>query len=225
MIIDKISNAPIVDYLLQEWGEKVLGFQKNKALHFILNQVHYVRLYEVIWGLEIGDLPVDRFILMVRQQFMVENVDTIHHQEDRNGALPLHVVCSRDFPIALIQLLIDKDVSTLNTPDRSGLLPIHSACSVGNAKLKVLKLLVEKGGVATLAIRNNTGNLPLHCLCTVATDNLKEVEFLIKEYPGSVSTRNQNGDFPVTLLNPMAGLDSIYTLLRGYPQVICRTAR
>jgi len=101
----------------------------------------------------------------------------------------------------------NQDESTLHIPNNDGM--------VG--------LLVKTYPAAALSTRNNDGALPMHVLCgrRFAQPSLKVVECLIKPYPAALLTRTTSSeDLPITLACEEASLSVIYTLVRGYPEVV-----
>ena len=102
---------------------------------------------------------------------------------DRNGALPLHILCGRLEPqLKMVELLVKAHPAALSTRNRNGSLPLHVLCGCRFAQpsLKVVECLI-KPYPAALSTRTSSGDLPVTLACESAS--LSVIYTLIRGNP------------------------------------------
>lgn len=212
------SNRTAVEQLLKAYRNKVLTCEGRFAAHAILQGADFEGQR---FRTEIGTLTMRNFASLLRPL----GPDALRVQ-DSNGMLPLHIAAGRGAPSEILDELVFPHA--LSVPDVSGSLPIHHA-SKATSPLEAIKYLVGSGGMETTRKRNNGGCLPLHLLL-VKNDSsdepsLEMVKYMVGTYPESCSTRNLDGDLPITLAGATSSLNVINFLMRRYPEVVNATIR
>uniref|UniRef100_A0A7S4MNM5 Ion transport domain-containing protein n=1 Tax=Odontella aurita TaxID=265563 RepID=A0A7S4MNM5_9STRA len=124
------------------------------------------------------------------KKLVAENV------EGRHLATPLHLVCCRDPPPDVVEVLIQASARPVQWPDANGMLPIHAACMY-RASAEVVKLLVD-AFPESLCKLDDKRRTPLHW----ATRNMKDrppdpevLTLVIRR--GLVSQRDSDGRTPI----------------------------
>jgi len=166
-----------------------------------------------------GDLPIHvacrAAASLPALHFLMDQDDSCIHKLDGKGSSPIHICCEAGASLREIRfLLLDK----IRVPDHNGRLPLHLYCASGRATNDTVSFLVEQDPTI-LHIRENDGALPIHKACEAGSPT-DVINFLLARAPASVSAQTVNGDFPITLACEKGSLETIYLLLRAYPQVI-----
>jgi len=211
------DNTVIVSYLLNHYMKAILKRNGHRSLHWIVEQIDGLIFENQSFRMALGWMKVEHVTAMV--EHILGQSRNMTRKKNKDGELPIHVACKRRITPAVSRFLIDQDVATLHMRDASGSLPVHSACGESGYK-KIIPLLVAKGGEGTVRTRDGKGMLPLHVLCKTSDPHLLTVKYLIELYPAALSQRTHSRDVPITLAAGKGSLDVIYTVLRGYPQVI-----
>jgi len=189
-------------------------------------------------SLPLGKIHIEMMLDSLLQVLLSQDPDMIRAQ-DTHRLTPLHIACqdAENTPIEVLRWLVEQNLSTLHYGDSFGRLPLHLACRQARAPLETVQFLVEQGGVGTLCARDHEGALPLHLMMSrvsdttdPAADNTADdelspkidgVEYLVKEYPRSVVTPNNNGEWPIMLAcQSSAPEDVLFILMRAYPPSI-----
>jgi len=135
------------------------------------------------------------------------------------GKLPLHLACSYNNNLEVIQALIDAYPGGARTQDYDGNLPLHKAWACGGKNdWKVIQALINaypKGA----RIQNKYGNLPLHNTCYSKND-LEVIQTLLDAYPEGVETRSSCGMLPLhwACWKKKNDLEVIQALMNAYPK-------
>jgi ankyrin repeat protein len=88
--------------------------------------------------------------------------------------------------------------------------------------VEILEYLVERNP-ELLSSRDDDGSLPLHLACRRGA-SFPIIQSLVNRYKASVKSVNSKGDLPLFLAceTPETSLDTIFILMKHYPDVICR---
>jgi ankyrin repeat protein len=109
--------------------------------------------------------------------------------------LALHLVCTVNSPIGLIELLIQVYPKALECVDpHNGTIPLHLACRHG-CGLETIRALIMARSASTKAVDAN-GRLPLHHAIIVSAPYCI-IDFLVQHDPVAVLCPDQHGKTPL----------------------------
>jgi ankyrin repeat protein len=99
---------------------------------------------------------------------------------------------------------------------------LHQDVLRTDAVVEILEFLVDRNP-ELLSSRDHDGLLPLHVACRRGT-SFTVVQSLVDHYKASVKSRTPQGDLPLFLAceMPEPSLDTIFILVKLYPDLICR---
>ena len=248
----RAGRSVVVAFLVEVFCNKMLQKNGQLALHNILCAAKYtfVEPYFFRPPQNVVRLcsPLGRLTHTIFRSVVHSfDIALIHHRDDK-GRLPIHIACQTKAPVEFLSILVELDPATLYIADHgTGSLPIHWLLSYGNTlpEYDSVRYLVEQqpGGVGTLAARNNRGALPLHAAvaCRVRSGSggsattsrssragdplvlLRTVQYLIQSFPGSVSTRTNDGEYPFLVAacsKSSASLNVVFELVRANPRLL-----
>jgi hypothetical protein len=159
---------------------------------------------------------------------------------DENGQLPLHKALRENITLAStklitlgsIKLLVKGNPSAVSRADNRGMLPLHVA-SQHHDSACVVDYLIDLDS-ASLRAMDSDDNTALHHACRGA--NYNTIALLLGKYGGvSVSKQNVQKQLPIDLLLQNKTevsffelthyTDSIFQLIRAYPEIVMRAQR
>jgi ankyrin repeat protein len=120
---------------------------------------------------------------------------------DNTGRLPLHVACQHHDSASVVEYLIDLDSSSLRASDFDDNTALHHACC--GAKYDTIALLLRKYGGISVSKRNTDRQLPIDLL-------LQNKNKLIHPSPHVMHRERTHYT------------DSIFQLIRAYPEIVMR---
>jgi ankyrin repeat protein len=159
---------------------------------------------------------------------------------NNNGQLPIHraLTCGRNSEASkyLLQEFyattrfplheLVEDLTLIGDPDSSDVSPLRSALHRNvlgtDDVVEILEYLVVRNP-ELLSSLDQDGSLPLHVACRRGA-SFPIVQFLVNRYKASVKSVTPQGDLPLFLAceTPETSLDTIFILMKLYPDVICR---
>jgi ankyrin repeat protein len=96
--------------------------------------------------------------------------------------------------LEVVQFLVERNPTALETVDRNGWLPLHYACRCNHVSLEVVQFLVERNPAA-VGMADCSGYLPLHLACQTQA-SLEVVQFLVEKNPVALGTADCGGYLP-----------------------------
>ena len=216
------ENEAVSEFLLEQYTEKVRERAGHLLIHAILGEAVYLENDDKV-QVPIGTLTVYELLGLLGSIYSRDPASI--RSQDRNGDLPLHIVCRTNAPIKVLRFFVMQDVSTqdlspLYAVNHAGSLPIHEACR-GGASLAKIKFLVKKGGVRTLDARDNQNALPIHEVCRGGA-SLTNIKFLVKKGGvGTLDARDNQHALPLHVLcQSDPSVDVVKFLLKLHPSSI-----
>ncbi|KAL7547686.1 hypothetical protein ACHAWF_014120 [Thalassiosira exigua] len=115
--------------------------------------------------------------------------------EHESRVLPIHVACSLQAPLRVVQAIVEAYSESLGEKESSfERLPIHVACHSA-APANVIEYLAQKY-VAGTVVPDNVGRLPLHYACSNGA-SIDVVSALLRANPSSAMYEDHNGWLPL----------------------------
>ena len=140
-------------------------------------------------------------------------------QGNNHGDCPFHVACKSQSSFEVLRLLMPDPVEYSKIRNHRSELALHLACQYG-ASIQVLDFLIKANPDSSL-VTNAKGNLPVHDLASGKVFSLDRAQFAVQHFSATLQTRNKTGFVPLHLAcSRNAQLDSVYTLLRFYPDIL-----
>jgi len=199
------QNVDFQNCLLTRCQETVFQHNGRQSVHTILWEATFSDQF-VFLG-QLGSIKLDRGMTWLVSLCRRKARWAIRSPDLDFGDLPIHIACLQGAPFQLIRVLVDAEPErgTLQSRNKIGRLPIHMAClheSFSEPTLpKVVKMLVETGGIGTLSAQDVNGSLPLHLLCQNKHPSLEMVQILVEMGGvGTLSTRDAGESMPLHLL-------------------------
>jgi len=134
-------------------------------------------------------------------EFLVEQDVAVLDTPDAEGALPIHVLCSRDFVArAAIEFVLLRNLRSLLVTDDNGDLPLHIACRNEGMEAGIIFLLVGAGfGSDCVQVRNSSGDLPLHVACRAGA-LIEIIRTLARQDLATLHISNNEGALPIHIV-------------------------
>jgi ankyrin repeat protein len=162
---------------------------------------------------------------------------TIMTTRDENGQLALHKALRENITLGStkiitlgsIKLLVKGNPSAVRCADNRGMLPLHVACQHHDLA-SVVDYLIDLDSTSLRAGDSDDNTALHHACCCVRYDT---IALLLGKYCGvSVSKRNAQKKLPIDLLLQNKNevnliertryIDSIFQLIRAYPEIVMR---
>lgn len=137
-----------------------------------------------------------------------------------DGRFPLHMACTKNAPLAVVELLVRHYPACVEQTTVDGLLPLHEALLQGSGEV-VCFLLEQSPGPIRMPLK---GLLPIHMALLSKQPGVKNkstIEFLIGLYPESIRALDDQGR---SLLHfacaNHAPADVVDFLLEAWPEAV-----
>eukprot|EP00985_Skeletonema_marinoi_P009831 scaffold4617_cov165-Skeletonema_marinoi.AAC.1 len=149
--------------------------------------------------------------LNIVQRLVDAHRDSVR-QEDDEGWMPLHYLCSNDelddmVSVEILRLLLEKCPESARHVNKDGYLPIFIACGRGSRSPDFCCMLIEAyPASARIAIATREGlMLPLHYACL--TNTSATVKYFVDNYPEQIHVSGDDSRYPIFFA--VAGLKCI----------------
>ena len=139
----------------------------------------------------------------------------VRHPVSPSNALPIHIACSNNASLQVIQHLVSLFPESTAHPDSDGNLPIHHACSLGDASIVEYLASVSPESVQHTNLKKHT---PLHMACNRYNISLDMVRILMEHHPGAITHRDWQRQLPLHKAVAWKATDDvILALLNSFP--------
>lgn len=112
---------------------------------------------------------------------------------DDHGSTPLHIACSSNPTVDVIEALISAHPQAVSDKDNHGDTPMHVALCSPDVGVDVIGVLL-RACPTVASIANREGLMPIHVACRFCPRNEEVVGMLVDAYPFSLRTHIKMGD-------------------------------
>jgi ankyrin repeat protein len=157
-------------------------------------------------------------------KFLVHRNPASLNSRNQDGSVPLHVACATSAPLEIVIYLVKYAPEALRVARATeGSYPLHVALEHGASSL-VIDLLLHNQDPDTTGLTNNAGETPLHIACRYGA-SFQIIQSVMDRPGAAVKSATSQGELPIFVACAAAepSLDTILTLMKGYPDFVERS--